>query len=254
LINKLWYLVYRSTVILGSKITMKHTLFLIITLLFVGNLSAQDINQFDANGKRHGIWKKNFEGTTQPRYKGEFNHGKEVGLFKFYKLIKKKSVLTATKQFSANDNSAYVTFLSSRGKVISEGKMIGKIYVDKWKYYHKNSNAVMQTETYDANGLLQGEKLVFYKDGVVAERANYIDGKLQGESKWYSVKGVVLKAFIYVDDELHGTAKYYNPKGELIVEGQYKKGKKSGTWRYYENGELTKEKDFSAVVIRKKKQ
>lgn len=230
---------------------------IIVTLLvvLVSHVGfAQDINQFDANGKRHGIWKKNFEGTTQPRYEGEFNHGKEVGLFKFYKLIKKKSVLTATKQFSDNDNSAYITFLSSRGKVISEGKMIGKVYVGKWKYYHKNSNAVMQTETYDTNGLLQGEKLVFYKNGEVAERANYIDGKLQGESKWYSVKGVVLKAFIYVDDELHGTAKYYNPKGELIVEGQYKRGKKSGTWKYYENGELTKEKDFSAVVMRKKKQ
>jgi antitoxin component YwqK of YwqJK toxin-antitoxin module len=233
---------------------MKHTIFLIITLLLVGNLSAQDINQFDANGKRHGIWKKNFENTKQLRYEGQFDHGKEVGLFKFYKLIKKKSVLTATKQFNDKDTSAYVKFLSSRGKVISEGNMEVKKYVGKWTYYHKSSNDVMTTETYNSNGLLQGEKLVFYKDGVVAERANYVDGKLQGESNWYSIKGVVLKAFLYDNNELHGVAKYYNGKAELLAEGRYKRGKKVGVWKYYENGELTEEKDFSAVVIRKKKQ
>jgi len=233
---------------------MKQTILLIITLLLVSNLSTQNINQYDTIGKRHGIWKKNFEGTTQLRYEGEFNNGKEVGLFKFYKLIKKKSVLTATKQFNGFDNSAYVKFLSSRGKVISEGKMVGKKYIGKWIYYHKSSNAIMQTETYNANGLLQGEKLVFYKDGVVAERANYINGKLQGESKWYSVKGVVLKAFIYDNDELHGVAKYYNGKAKLLAEGHYKRGQKVGVWKYYDSGELIKEKDFSAVVIRKKKQ
>jgi antitoxin component YwqK of YwqJK toxin-antitoxin module len=232
---------------------MRH---IILFVLFISSsiIYAQDFNQFDINGKRDGIWKKNFEGTNHLRYEGEFDHGKEVGLFKFYKFIKKKSVLTATKQFNSNDNSAYVKFLSSRGKIISEGKMVGKKYVDKWIYYHKNSDAVMTTETYNNNGLLQGEKLVFYKDGIVAERANYVNGKLQGESDWYSIKGVVLKAFIYDNDELHGIAKYFNDKAELLAEGHYKRGKKVGVWKYYENGELAEEKDFSEVVKRSKKQ
>ena len=224
-------------------------------LCIVGSVNAQDINQFDANGKRHGIWKKNFDGTSQVRYQGEFAHGKEVGEFKFYKLIKKKSVLTAVKQFNAKDNSAYVKFLSSRGKLISEGKMVGKLYVGEWKYYHNNSEKIMTLEHYDDKGLLQGEKLVYYKDGkVVAERASYVDGKLQGESKWYSVKGVVLKAFLYDNNELHGIAKYYNGKSELLAEGYYKRGKKAGLWKYYENGELINEKDFSALVKRNRKQ
>ena len=227
-----------------------------VILLFLVSLIgwSQDINQLDAKGERHGIWKKNFEGTKQVRYQGEFNHGKEVGEFKFYKLIKKKSVLTATKQFNNTDNSAFVRFLSSRGKVISEGKMLGKLYVGKWTYYHNKIKGVMTLENYNANGLLDGEKLVYYKEGKVAESANYANGKLQGESKWYSVKGVVLKAFIYDNDELHGIAKYYNGKEELLVEGHYNRGKKSGIWKYYENGTLTEEKDFSKIVRRKKKQ
>ena len=226
-----------------------------ILLFFIGFMSwSQEINQFDANGERHGIWKKNFDGTKQVRYQGEFNHGKEVGEFKFYKLIKKKSVLTATKKFNISDNSAQVEFLSSRGKVISEGKMRGKLHVGKWIYYHNRTKGIMTLENYNANGLLEGEKLVYYKEGKVAESANYTNGKLQGESKWYSVKGVVLKSFIYDNDELHGVAKYYNGKNELLVEGQYKRGKKSGIWKYYENGELTEEKDFSKAIKHKKKQ
>lgn len=226
--------------------------FLLVMLTLFG--SAQEINQFDAEGKRHGVWKKNFEGTKQIRYQGTFDHGKEIGEFKFYKLVKKKSVLTATKVFSENDNSAYVKFLASTGKVISEGKMVGKLYVGKWVYYHNKSDKIMTLENYNDSGALDGEKLVYYKEGTIAERANFANGKQQGKSFWYSVKGVVLKEFIYDNDELHGIAKYYNPKGELQAEGLYERGKKSGIWKYYENNKLVKETNFSVSKSKRKKQ
>ena len=54
-----------------------------ILLFFVCVMGwSQDINQFDAEGKRHGVWKKNFEGTDQLRYEGEFDHGKEIDWLK----------------------------------------------------------------------------------------------------------------------------------------------------------------------------
>ena len=209
------------------------------------NLSAQSINQFDANGKRHGIWEKTFEDTNILRYEGEFLNGKEMGLFKFYKNINEKAVLTATKQFNETDNKANVKFFTSKGKVISEGQLDGKTYVGTWKYYQQRSNELLTIEHYDNFGKLHGERFVYYENGQVAEKQNYIGGKLDGVSYWYSEKNVVLKAFIYVDGELHGPSKYYNPKGELIIEGQYKKGKKDGVWKYYEKGELINEKDFT---------
>lgn len=212
----------------------------------------QDINQFDSEGKRHGVWKKNFEGTKQIRYQGKFEHGKEVGEFKFYKLVKKKSILTATKVFNANDNSADVKFLASNGKVISEGKMVGKLYVGKWVYYHNKSDKIMTLENYNEKGELEGEKLVYYKEGEVAERANFVAGKQHGKSLWYSVKGVVLKEFMYDNGELHGIAKYYNPKAELLAEGKYERGKKVGVWKYYEDGKLIKETNFSAPKKKEK--
>ncbi len=221
-------------------------------LIFINAITfAQNVNQFDANGKRDGVWKKNFEGTKQIRYQGTFEHGKEVGEFKFYKLVKKKSVLTATKTFNPNDNSAEVKFLASNGKVISEGKMVGKLYVGKWVYYHNKSDKVMTLENYNDEGELEGEKLVYYPEGTVAERVNYVGGKQQGKSLWYSVKGVVLKEFMYDNGELHGIAKYYSPKAELLAEGRYERGKKVGVWKYYEDGKLTKETNFSAPKKKK---
>src|SRR5690554_7905633 len=37
---------------------------------------AQDINQTDASGERHGLWEKYYPESNQLRFTGEFHHGK----------------------------------------------------------------------------------------------------------------------------------------------------------------------------------
>lgn len=203
------------------------------------------MNQFDTDGKRHGHWAKTFNNTKVLRYEGEFFHGKEIGKFKFYKNVNNKAVLSATRLFNKENDITDVKFFTSKGKLISEGKMDGKTYIGTWKYYQKNSDSLLILERYNNSGRLVGERFVYYENGQIAEKQNYKDGKLDGVSKWYSEKNSVLKEFIYVNGQLHGLSKYYNPKGELLVEGQYKRGKKDGIWKYYENGKLKEEKDFT---------
>ncbi|MFB9056994.1 toxin-antitoxin system YwqK family antitoxin [Mariniflexile ostreae] len=224
---------------------MKTKHVLLCFLLFGSFAFSQDINQFDAQGKRHGIWKKNFDDSNVLRYEGAFSHGKEIGLFKFYKNIGNKAVLTATKQFNEKNNKAEVRFLSSTGKLISEGLMDGKRYVSTWKYYQKNSNALLILEHYNDVGKLEGERFVYYPNGQIAEKQHYKNGKREGLSQWFSEKNVVLKTFIYENDTLHGASKIFNPKGELIIEGFYNNGKKHGIWKYYENKTLIEEKNFT---------
>ena len=207
-------------------------------------LSAQEINQLDPDGKRHGIWTKNFDNTEVIRYKGEFFHGKEIGEFKFYKNIKNKAVLSAVKRFNKENNIAEVSFFTSTGKVISTGKMDGKTYIDTWKYYQKNNDNLLILENFDHLGKLSGERLVYYENGQIAEKQHYISGDLNGEVVLYSEKGVVLKSFVYEKGELHGISKIFNGKGELLIEGAYKLGKKYGVWKYYENAKLKEEKRF----------
>lgn len=230
----------------NSVIRHMKSLVLFYVMLATFFVHAQDINQIDANGERHGFWKKNFDKTNQPRYEGEFKHGKEIGIFKFYKLVDKKSVLSATKEFNGNDKTAKVKFFSSKGKIISEGKMNGKAFIGKWTYYHNKTNAVMSLENYNDQGELDGEKLVYYENGQIAEKSNYVKGKQQGLSSWYSESGVVLKEFLYDNDELHGMSKYFDNQGQLIAEGAYNRGQKHGIWKYYKNGKLTEEKKFTS--------
>lgn len=226
---------------------IKQNIIFIIFLTFATlNVQAQEVyNQFDENQERHGKWKKNFKDTKQVRYEGQFEHGKEIGLFKFYKLVRKKSVLTATKAFNLNNDITEVTFLASNGGIISKGNMNGKKYIGEWLYYHNDSDKVMTKENYNDEGLLDGEKLIYFENGQLAEQLLYENGKKEGNVKNYSEKGIVIKDYNYKTGELHGSYKDYTPKGELIVEGQFKNGKKHSIWKYYENGELTKEKNFS---------
>ncbi|MFC4721135.1 toxin-antitoxin system YwqK family antitoxin [Geojedonia litorea] len=230
------------------------TISLLFLVLVSYTVKAQDINQMDINGERHGMWRKNFDKTNQPRYEGQFAHGKEIGLFKFYKLVNGKSVLSATKEFNADNEIAIVKFFSSTGKLISEGKMDGKLFIDKWTYYHKKVPTVMSIEHYNDKGQLHGEKIVFYELGQIAETSNFINGKQEGKATWYSEKGVLIKEFMYENDELHGLSKYYDNKGQLIAEGAYKRGQKHGIWKYYTNGKLTEEKDFTVTSKNPKKQ
>ena len=58
---------------------------LLLAAFFTTAAQAQKINQFDANGKRHGVWKKYYDDNKNKiRYSGEFKNGKEVGTFNFY--------------------------------------------------------------------------------------------------------------------------------------------------------------------------
>ena len=218
---------------------------LFLCLLLPTLLIAQSVNQLDSNGKRHGVWKKKFDKTNVTRYEGTFNHGKETGLFKFYKNINKKAVLTATKQFNENNNVAEVTFYASNGKVISKGNMNGKKYIGEWTYFHNKNNQIMTLEHYNSLGQLEGESLVYYLNGQVAEKRNYVDNNLDGLATWYYENAQEMKHYTYKNNLLHGQAKFYDKNGVLTIEGQYKNDKKDGVWKYYKNGKLNEEKDFT---------
>lgn len=227
---------------------------LILTVSICGLRSQSAVNQFDDEGKRHGLWKKYFDNTEQLRYEGQFDHGKEIDTFKFYTLNNGKSVLSAIKVFNPDNNMASVKFLSSKGKLISEGTLNGKLYIGNWIFYHNKSNSVMSTETYNSNGNLEGEKIIFYPNGQIAEKSNYQEGKLEGDSKWYSEKGILLKEFTYKNNELHGLSKYYDVDGLISAEGQYQNGRKHGVWNYYEAGQLKESKDHTRRSKNPKKQ
>lgn len=226
--------------------TNKLRSFLSFWVLFIYTLpwifAQNSINQYDSEGNRHGMWREYYDPQEQMlKYEGEFIHGEEIGVFKFYQEGLKQPA--AIMKFDQQSDTVTAQYLSQNGKTISEGDLTDKQRIGPWTYYHKNSDKVMMTENYK-DGKLHGLKKVYYENGILAEEANYTNGELHGNRKLYSVKGVTLEDLTYQHGELHGLAKFFNGKGELMSEGSYKHDKHHGTWRYYENGKLKQEKEY----------
>jgi antitoxin component YwqK of YwqJK toxin-antitoxin module len=209
----------------------------IIALLFLTTIGfAQNINKLDENGKKHGLWKGIYEESKRPRYEGNFEHGKEIGMFKFFDDTKAGTVI-ATREFNANDNSCYTIFYNQNKHKVSEGKLVNKQFEGEWKYYHEDLPSVMTSEIY-VNGKLNGVRKVFYKSGEIAEETNYKDGIKNGTYKSYAENGIVLEESIYKNGVYDGQAIYRNVDGQISGQGLYKNGKKVGIWKMLQKGKL----------------
>lgn len=197
---------------------------------------AQDYNKLDENGKKHGLWKGFYEESKRLRYEGTFEHGKEVGLFKFFDDTKAATVI-ATREFNDNDNSCYTIFFNQKNNKVSEGKVVNKQFEGEWKYYHENSPQVMTLEYY-SNGKLNGVRKVFYKSGVIAEETTYKDGVKEGLYKSYAENGIVLEESNFKNGLYDGMATYRTATNELSSQGVFMSGKKVGIWKILEKGKL----------------
>lgn len=224
--------------------------FIATLLLSSGFLFAQEINQTDAQGNRQGVWKKYFKNTKQLRYEGQFKDGKEVGVFKFY-CEECKNQPSVVKEFKG-DGSSKVSYYTIKGKLVSEGMMVGKERQGEWLTYHKKGDKVMMRENY-VNDKLDGIVTVYYINDVITETTNYVNGIKQGPSKNYSVDGVLLNELNYVNDKLHGRAVYYDSNGQMTIEGNYKDGRKDGLWKYYKNGKVALEEMHPKPLLKGKR-
>ncbi len=211
-----------------------------------------EINRLDADGKRDGVWRKYYS-NKRIRYQGKFNHGKEVGVFKYYSAANSDHPVVI-KKYNPDNSLAEVSFYSVNGLLESKGKMLGKNRVGKWLFYHEDGKILMSEENY-ANGKLDGEYKTFYKTGKSTEVAYYSNGLLDSVYKKYSIKGHLYQHFTYKGGELHGKAVYYSRKtGALTTKGAFKNNVRVGTWENYVDGELISTEQPNKKKERIKKQ
>ncbi len=210
--------------------------YLVASLLISFSIFAQDLNKLDENGKKHGLWKGVYEGSKRPRYEGTFEHGKEIGLFKFFDDTKAGTVI-ATREFNPKDNSCYTIFYNQNKHKVSEGKLINRQFEGEWKYYHEDLPSIMTSEQY-VNGKLNGIRKVFYKSGEIAEETTYKNGVKNGAYKSYAENGILLEESNYKNDLNDGQAIYRNATNEIISQGLYSNGKKVGVWKMLVKGKM----------------
>jgi antitoxin component YwqK of YwqJK toxin-antitoxin module len=209
----------------------------ILIFLFVNTVSfAQDYNKLDENGNKHGLWKGIYEESKRPRYEATFEHGKEVGVFKFFDDTKAGTVI-ATREFNTKDNSCYTIFYNQKSNKVSEGKVVNKQFEGEWKYYHEDSPAIMTLEKY-TNGKLDGVRKVFYKSGKITEETTYKNGIKNGGYKSYAENGTVLEETTYKNGIYEGLAIFRTPDNKIAGKGLFKNGKKVGMWKILEKDKL----------------
>ncbi|MDT0686170.1 toxin-antitoxin system YwqK family antitoxin [Autumnicola psychrophila] len=216
----------------------------ILLFLLIGMqlFSQEEINQLDSEGRRHGKWTVNFKGTSQLKFEGIFEHGKETGEFRFYKRGFDNHP-SAILHFKEQIDSVTATYYTQKGEPISTGRLIDQKREGKWIYYHQASRDTMMIENYQSDQL-NGLQKTFFKNGKLAEKSKYKNGKKNGQSFVYSEEGVLLQELNYENGELHGPVTYYNAEGDTLIEGQYIRDQKKGNWKYFQNKKLTEEKEL----------
>lgn len=217
----------------------KTWIILAFSILWISQTHAQTkpINQRDAKGKRHGVWKKFYEDSEQLQYEGAFDHGKEIGTFKFYS--QKGGKPMATKTYYPENDTLVLKFYTQDGDFLkSQGTMIDKSREGIWKYYKKGyKDNLLMTETY-RNNQLHGTKTIYFPDGKVTEIEHYSNGRKEGKKQVYSLKGQLLQEYEFKNGKLNGPSTVYDASGKKISEGAYKNGLRYGEWKFYEEGKL----------------
>ena len=203
------------------------------------SLMAQKINQFDNNNKRTGVWKKYYP-NKRIRYVGEFENGKEIGVFKFYDVTTSDYPVIVKTYFEESD-SIFVQFFSVKGKIQSEGIMNERKREGKWQYYFENGEVL--SEEHYVNGKLNGESITYYPDGKIAEFSTYENGLKSGVNSKYSNAGILIEEVTFEHGSENGLAKYFDLEGNLKEKGTYNDGKRIGNWDYYIDGEVASDKD-----------
>ena len=165
---------------------MYRNILFLICFMNLGMVFAQaDINQTDADGNRHGVWRKYYN-NDRIRYAGTFEHGKEVGVFKYFSASNSDNPIII-KEYKSNSELADVSFFTPGGALESKGLMKGKEREGKWLYYHADGKSIMSEENY-VNGKLDGAYKTYYLSGELTEEATYKNGLLHGNYKKYAIK------------------------------------------------------------------
>ena len=137
--------------------------FLFILLTFSISINAQNINQLNSSGKKHGIWKKTYDNGNL-RYSGEFSNDIPIGIFYYYY---KTGELQLEKEFFHKGTAAATYIFYKNGNLKASGLYVNELKDSTWNYYNRDSVLILQ-EVY-SKGILNGAVKTFYDEGSIYE-------------------------------------------------------------------------------------
>ncbi|HMN07038.1 MAG TPA: toxin-antitoxin system YwqK family antitoxin [Flavobacteriales bacterium] len=207
------------------------------------------INRTDAQGRKQGKWVRNWAGSDQVRYTGEFKDDKPVGSFIYYST---KGLLESRVDHYPGGKAAHGRHYHPNGKLMAEGRYAGQDKDSTWNYFDAEGR-LRSTEEWKG-GKLNGTMTTYFQDGKVAERRTFKDGLAEGPAEQFFPDGKPRYKAIYAKGEPEGTETYFFPNGNKEIEGRYVNGDRDGGWKYYnENGSVQYQVLYAQGAMVKKK-
>lgn len=237
----------------------------VITLLTYKNgfiYTEEKINRYDNQGKRTGVWRDLYE-DGKLQLDGNWSMGMKNGVFKFYT---RKGDLEKLERYE-NDvlviDEASTAILDIRKEYHSngmikemgtfrEGKKQGnfRLFDDTGKETGGqlyDNDLLMGEGMIDSLGRRIGEWKLFYTDGKLRAKGQYIAGMREGNWTYFYVNGRTEQTGVYKMDWPTGNWKWYYFNGQLHREEQYRNGKEDGISIEYDTlGVVINEGEFSA--------
>lgn len=191
---------------------------------------AQVVNQKDTQGRKQGVWQKNYPKSRAFEYKGQFKDDKPVGTFTYYyESTKVKAVIKHDEKTGRSEAVMY----HENGVLMSKGIYKNQEKDSTWNYYGP-SGKLSTKETF-LNGKLHGTQTIYYvfedpndKRVVPAKVSNFKMGVLDGECVEYFDSGVVKSKTTYINGKKNGIVVINHPNGNPMIKERYKDGIQHG--------------------------
>jgi len=195
-----------------------------------------NVNQTDVNGLKQGPWQKNHPNSRRLAYKGIFKDNKPVGRWEYFNT---NGELSALLEYMDSD-SAVAKILHENGTVKAAGIYFNQKKYGKWNFY--DNRTILSSTQYFFNDIPNGDYIIFYINGKVAEKMTFDQGILVNKWERFFENGTLRSTVSYTDGKLNGTYIENFESGKLNTTGNYKDDNQVGEWKvYFENG-LLKEK------------
>lgn len=91
--------------------------------------------------------------------------------------------------------------------------------------HYKPNTSLKATMRYK-DGLLDGERILYYKNGLIKSSESYVGGKKNGITYSYYNNGQIMLKTVYLDGKKNGELLFYDKSGKLKNRVTYKNGKK----------------------------
>ncbi|NBC84431.1 MAG: hypothetical protein GVY19_13775 [Bacteroidetes bacterium] len=136
------------------------------------------------------------------------------------------------------EDSLVISFIYSKnGVLLEEGKLNREgIRSGKWLIYYDNGD-VYAKGNYIRNKK-SGKWEYFYQNGNLLQKGYYKKGKPDGEWTWYYRNGDTLRYEEFIAGKENGYYLEYDQENNIIAEGYYIDGEKDGDW-FYNAGDIT---------------